>query len=254
MRSVWVFHLDTGACNGCEIELFDALTPYYDAERFGVKLVGSPRHAHAVLATGPLTRQSYHAAKEVIKAMPPKPRIIIAIGTCACSGGIFYNGYPIHRRPEDGRKGSEYPRRGGIDELVRDLRDEGEPVGPVMYIPGCPPRPEEILYGIALLLGLVEKRVRPEEHEAAGLEVGRPPIDERLRLTLRERLRHVIGHFDADRVLEDFMGLVSRAKDEEELHRLVEDYRSRKDERLGACMELIETEYLRWKRGGGERS
>lgn len=137
LKSVWVFHLNTGACNGCDIEVFDVLTPYYDAERFGIKLVASPRHADVLLVTGPLTRQTYYAVKRVYDAMPPKPRIVVAIGTCACSGGIFYDSYAVH---------------GGIDKLL--------PVH--MYIPGCPPRPEEILYGIAQLLGLVEKRVKKE--------------------------------------------------------------------------------------------
>jgi Ni,Fe-hydrogenase III small subunit len=249
LRSLYVFHLDTGACNGCEIELFDILTPYYDAERLGVRLAASPRHAHAMAATGPLTRQAYYAAKEAIKAMPPKPRIIVAIGTCACSGGIFYNGYPVYRRPESGREGQEYPRRGGIFELVQDLRDEGEYVGPVVYIPGCPPRPEEILYGVALALGLVEKQVKGEYYtEEVGFELPEYPIEERIRLSLRERLKYVVGYFDREKVLEDFMGLVAKAKSAEELHGLIQGYCLKNpDPRVSLAMRVLEREFLRLK-------
>ncbi len=251
LRSVWVFHLNTGACNGCDIEILDILTPFYDAERLGVKLVGSPRHAHAMLVTGPLTRQCYYGAKKAIKAMPPKPRIIVVIGTCACSGGIFYNGYPIYRRSESGREGCEYPRRGGIIELIEDLRDEGEYVGPVIYIPGCPPRPEEILYGIAQLLGLVEKKLEGEHYtEEVGFELPEAPINERIRLTLREKLRHVVGYFDRDKILEDFMELVKKAeeseKPKEELKKLIDEYNAKiRDVRISFCMRLLENEYWR---------
>ncbi|NJE11520.1 NADH-quinone oxidoreductase subunit B family protein [Thermococcus sp. LS2] len=252
LRSVWVFHLDTGACNGCDIEILDLLTPFYDAERFGVKLIGSPRHAHAMLVTGPLTRQCYYAAKKAIKAMPPEPRIIVAVGTCACSGGIFYNGYPIYRRPESGREGKEYPRRGGIEELIADLKDQGEKVGPVIYIPGCPPRPEEILYGIAQLLGVVEKKMKEEHYieETAPFMLQEYPIEERVRLTLRERLRYVVGYFDREKILDDFIKLVERAKKSENprevLRELINDYCAKeKDHRIAFCMRFLESEY--WK-------
>ncbi len=249
LRSLYIFHLDTGACNGCEIELFDVLTPYYDAERLGVRLAASPRHSHAMAVTGPLTRQTYYAAKEAIKAMPPKPRIIVAIGTCACSGGIFYNGYPIYRRQESGREGHEYPRRGGIFELVQDLRDEGEYVGPVVYIPGCPPRPEEILYGVALALGLVEKQVRGEHYtEEVGFELPEYPIEERIRLSLRERLKYVVGYFDRERILEDFMELAKEAGSAEELNRLIKEYYLKNpDPRVSLAMRVLEREFLRLK-------
>ncbi|WP_240703304.1 NADH-quinone oxidoreductase subunit B family protein [Thermococcus indicus] len=125
MKSLWVFHVNTGACNGCDIEILDVLTPYYDIERLGVKLVPTPRHAHALLVTGPLTRQAYHAAKMAYEAMPPKPRIVIAVGTCACSGGIFHDSYALRR---EYRESLEYPLKGGTSEFL--------PVH--LYIPGCP--------------------------------------------------------------------------------------------------------------------
>ncbi|AMM54745.1 NADH-quinone oxidoreductase subunit B family protein [Pyrococcus kukulkanii] len=252
LRSIWVFHLNTGSCNGCDIEIIDVLTPFYDVERFGIKLVGSPRHAHALLVSGPLTRQAYYSAKETIKAMPPQPRVMVAIGTCACSGGIFYNGYPIYRRPESGRESCEYPRKGGINELLEDLKEEGEPIGPVIYIPGCPPRPEEIIYGIAQLIGLVEKRLSYQEYSDDTMKFRLPegPIEERIRLTLRERLRHLVGYLDRERILEDFMKLVEQVEKSEnpreELARLVKDYAAKcGDVRLAFCMALLENEYWR---------
>ncbi|ALM75668.1 NADH-quinone oxidoreductase subunit B family protein [Thermococcus barophilus] len=252
IKSIWVFHLNTGACNGCDIEVIDLLTPFYDVERLGIKLVGSPRHAHAMLVTGPLTRQAYYGAKEAIRAMPPQPRIIVAIGTCACSGGIFYNGYPLYRRPESGRIGKEYPRLGGIDELLKDLRDEGENVGPVVYIPGCPPRPEEIIYGIAQLVGLVERRLSYEEYSDQIVKFKLPegPVEERIRLTLLERLRHLVGYFDRDEILSEFLKLVEKAEKSEnpreELAKLVFEYCQKcRDLRLAYVMKVLEDEYWR---------
>jgi len=137
LKSVWVFHVDSGSCNGCDIEILDVLTPYYDVERLGVKLVPSPRHADALLVSGPLTRQTYYAVKAAYEAMPPKPRIVVAVGTCASSGGIFYNGYPIYNpNPE---RGSDRLRTGGIEVLLAEYGKK-----PDIYIPGCPPSPEEI--------------------------------------------------------------------------------------------------------------
>lgn len=254
LKSIWVFHLNTGSCNGCDIEIIDVLTPFYDVERLGIKLVGSPRHAHAMLISGPLTRQAYYGAKMAIKAMPPEPRIMVAIGTCVCSGGIFYNGYPIYRRPESGREGNEYPRLGGINELLKDLRDEGVKVGPVIYIPGCPPRPEEIIYGIAQLAGLVEKRLSYQEYSDEFVKFRLPegPVEERIVLTLREKLRHVVGYLDRDAILEEFMKLVEKAEKSEnpreELRKLIDNYSSKqRDMRIVFCMRLLESEYWRIK-------
>ena len=134
-KSIWVYHTNTGACNGCDIEVINALTPYYDAERFGIKLVGTPRHADALLVCGPVTRQVIPALKCLYDSVPD-PKLIIAIGSCAIGGGIWYNTYNVI---------------GGVDKVL-----------PVDYfIPGCPPRPEAILYGIAVALGLVKKKVSP---------------------------------------------------------------------------------------------
>jgi Ni,Fe-hydrogenase III small subunit len=134
-KALWVYHVNTGACNGCDIEVIDVLTPYYDVERFGIKLVGSPRHADVLLVTGPVTRQVVDSLKRVYEATP-SPKLVFAIGSCAVDGNIWHDSYNVV---------------GGIDKVI--------PVN--FYVPGCPPRPEAIVYGVAVALGLAPKKVQP---------------------------------------------------------------------------------------------
>jgi len=143
-KALWVYHANTGACNGCDIEVIDVLTPYYDAERFGIRLVGSPRHADVILVSGPVTRQVAPALQRLLEAVPA-PKLVVAIGSCACGGGAWFDSYSV---------------LGGADRAI--------PVD--YYIPGCPPRPEAILYGVALALGLVEKKVAEEVLSQESLE------------------------------------------------------------------------------------
>lgn len=125
-KSVWVYHLNTGACNNCDIEILDVLTPRFDVERFGIKLVGSIRHADAILVTGPVSKQAKPWVERLYEQIP-KPAVIIAVGACACSRGIFKTGYNI---------------AGPLDKLV-DVN---------VYIPGCPPKPEAIIDGVVKLI------------------------------------------------------------------------------------------------------
>jgi membrane-bound hydrogenase subunit mbhJ len=132
-RSPWVFHVNTGGCNGCDIEIIDTLTPYFDAERFGIKRVSSPKHADILLVTGPVTRQSAATLRNAVDATPD-PKLVVAIGSCACGGGIFHDSFTVI---------------GGVDKTV--------PVD--VYVPGCPPKPEALIHGLLLGLGKVEQKV-----------------------------------------------------------------------------------------------
>jgi len=127
-KSLWVYHLAAGAsCNNCDIEILDCLTPRYDIERFGMVLVGSPRHADVLLCTGIVNKKSIERVKHVYQ-QTAKPCVVVAIGSCACSGGIFRTGYEM---------------AGPLDKVI--------PVD--VYIPGCPPKPEAMLAGIVKFLG-----------------------------------------------------------------------------------------------------
>lgn len=128
--SPWLLHFNTGACNGCDIEVLAALTPYYDPERFGVKLAPNPRHADVMVVTGAVTKKAGERLKRLYDQMP-QPKFVVAVGACAISGGVFSGSYSVLN---------------GADKVV--------PVS--MYVPGCPPRPEAILYGIVKLLSKLE--------------------------------------------------------------------------------------------------
>lgn len=122
-KSLWVFHCNSGSCNGCDIEIIAALCPRYDVERFGIKLVGTPRHADVLLVTGPVTRQQAERVKRVYEQMP-NPKAVIAIGNCGNTGDVFYESY----------------------NLVGPLQE----VLPVdIHVIGCPPRPENIIHAVA---------------------------------------------------------------------------------------------------------
>jgi membrane-bound hydrogenase subunit mbhJ len=136
-KSLWVYHANVGACIGCDIEVIDVLTPYYDAERFGVKLVGSPRHADVLPVCGPITNKVLLYFKSLYDAVP-KPKLVFAIGSCSCGGWSWYDTYNVI---------------GGVDKIVLVN----------FYVAGCPPRPEAILYGFAVALGLAPKKVSPIE-------------------------------------------------------------------------------------------
>lgn len=144
-KSPWLFHLNSGGCNGCDIEIVAALTPRYDAERFGAVLKGSPRHADVIMATGPVTLQ-FEKRLRTLHAQAPDPKMVIAVGSCACSGGIFYNCYGV---------------KGGIDTTV--------PVAE--YVPGCPPKPEAILYGVVKALAKFDEKPEPKKHEKEDIHV-----------------------------------------------------------------------------------
>jgi membrane-bound hydrogenase subunit mbhJ len=129
LKSLWVFHLATGSCNNCDIEILDCLTPRHDIERFGMLLTGSIKHADVLLVTGAVNRQCIPRIKRIYEQMP-QPRLVVAIGECALSRGVFIHSYncPLP-----------------LDHVI----------SVDVYIPGCPPRPEAIIAG---LIKLIEQR------------------------------------------------------------------------------------------------
>ncbi|MGI5132804.1 NADH-quinone oxidoreductase subunit B family protein [Pseudonocardia sp. CA-107938] len=125
--SVQVRHVDAGSCNGCEVEIGSAFGPVYDAERYGARLVASPRHADALVVTGPVTRNMAEPLRRTYDAVPA-PRLVVAVGDCACTGGLFAGAYGVV---------------GPVGEVV--------PVD--LEVPGCPPRPEVIVESLRTLTG-----------------------------------------------------------------------------------------------------
>ena len=136
LKSPWVLHFNTGACNACDIEIVAALTPRYDIERFGVMLKGTPRHADVLLCSGPVTRQIKDRLKRIYDQMP-EPKFVVAVGTCSCSGGVFQGCYNVES---------------GIDAVI--------PVS--AYIPGCPASPKAIIDGLVKLLSSLEAKEAKE--------------------------------------------------------------------------------------------
>jgi Ni,Fe-hydrogenase III small subunit len=128
LKSPWVFHLSTGSCNNCDIEILDCLTPRFDIERFGMRLAGSIRHADVLLVTGSCNRKTMERVRRIWEEQVPKPCVVVAIGECALSRGMFIHSYncPVP-----------------LDKII--------PVH--AYIPGCPPKPEAIISGAVKLIG-----------------------------------------------------------------------------------------------------
>ena len=138
LKSPWVLHFNTGACNACDIEIIASLTPRYDLERFGVLLKATPRHADILLCSGPVTKQIEDRLKRIYEQMP-EPKFVVAIGTCACSGGVFNGCYNVC---------------GGINSVL--------PVS--AYIPGCPASPKAIIDGVVKLLQSLEEKPKGKKH------------------------------------------------------------------------------------------
>ncbi len=128
-QSPWICHFNTGGCNACDIEIVAALTPRFDVERFGILLKGSPRHADVLVVTGPVTRQCRARLIRIYEQMA-EPKFVIAVGVCACSGGVYWGCYNV---------------KGGVDTTI--------PVD--VYVGGCPPRPSEIIDGVVMLLNKI---------------------------------------------------------------------------------------------------
>jgi ech hydrogenase subunit C len=151
-KSPWIIHYDASSCNGCDIEVLACLTPMYDVERFGIINTGNPKHADVFVVTGSINEQNREIVKNIYDQMP-QPNVVVAVGICATSGGIFRECYNV---------------AGGIDKVI--------PVD--VYVMGCACRPESIIDGIVTALGILEeKRTKmvldadaKEDHRHAGLK------------------------------------------------------------------------------------
>ncbi|MDD3622020.1 MAG: NADH-quinone oxidoreductase subunit NuoB [Methanofollis sp.] len=139
-KSPWLLHYDASSCNGCDIELLACLTPLYDVERFGIINTGNPKHADVFVITGGINELNREVVKNTYEQIPD-PKVVVAVGICACSGGVFRECYNM---------------AGGVDQVI--------PVD--VYVPGCAARPESIIDGIVKALGILEeKREEMKEKE-----------------------------------------------------------------------------------------
>ena len=148
-RSPWLLHYDASSCNGCDIEVLATLTPVYDAERFGVVNTGDPMQADILLVTGGVNAQSAAVVKQIYDQMA-RPKVVVAVGICACTGGVFKDCYNIS---------------GGVDTVI--------PVD--VYVPGCAARPESIIDGI--IKGVKIFQERSDKHEKYIREHGETERD-----------------------------------------------------------------------------
>ncbi len=142
-KSPWVFHYDASSCNGCDIEVLACLTPLYDIERFGIINTGNPKHADIFLITGSINEQNISVVKNLYEQMSD-PKVVVAIGICATSGGIFRTCYNV---------------KGGIDKVI--------PVD--VYVPGCAARPEAIIDGVVKALGILEQKAAAFKNSKAEI-------------------------------------------------------------------------------------
>ena len=147
-RSPWLFHMNSGSCNGCDIELIASLTPRYDAEQLGVRLEGSPRHADILCITGPVAHNSVQAIKTVYGQVFA-PKAVVAIGSCPATTNVF-----IDSRTLAGPLKKHIP----VD----------------VFVPGCPPRPDAIVLGIAKAAGILGERGVKKPAAAAALLTAAP--------------------------------------------------------------------------------
>ncbi len=137
-KSLWVIHYDCNSCNGCDIETLACFTPLYDVERFGIINVGNPKHADILVVTGSVNNRNIRVLRNIYNLMP-EPKVVVAVGACACTGGIFQECYNVI---------------GGVDKVI--------PVD--SYVPGCCPKPEAIIDGIVLAAAKLEEKAEKMKH------------------------------------------------------------------------------------------
>lgn len=220
-RSCYVYRVDCGGCNGCEIEIFAAITPIFDAERFGIKVVSSPRHADVLVYTGAVTRsmrvpalRAYHAA--------PNPKVCVAYGACGCSGGIFHDLYCVW---------------GGADKIL--------PID--MYIPGCPPTPLATIHGFAVALGLLKQKMQMVHHVQGEDERSQllfPEVPLELRVEVERESRRMAGYWAGRNIGNTFLGFIKERSPKEAVAEVDAYLRGQDDPRLAEIMRRLEEIFL----------
>ncbi|POT60020.1 formate hydrogenlyase [Citrobacter amalonaticus] len=186
-RSAYVYRVDCGGCNGCEIEIFAAITPLFDAERFGIKVVASPRHADILLFTGAVTRamrtpalRAYHSA--------PDHKICLSYGACGVGGGIFHDLYCVW---------------GGSDTIV--------PID--VWIPGCPPTPAATIHGFAVALGLLQQKIHAVDYLDAAADSPQliwPQIPPTQRIAVEREARRLAGYRQGREICDRLLTALTR--------------------------------------------
>lgn len=219
-RSVYVYRIDCGGCNGCEIEIFASITPLFDAERFGIKVVSSPRHADVLVYTGAVTRsmrvpalRAYHSA--------PDPKICVAYGACGSGGGIFHDLYCVW---------------GGADKIV--------PID--LYIPGCPPTPAATIYGFALALGLLGQKLKGGYHlevEGEHAPLTFPHLKVELVVAIERESRRMAGYLHGQKIAEEFLNRLVPGDAAGSEQALVAYLNEKDDPRLGEIFHRLEEVY-----------
>lgn len=208
-RSAYVYRVDCGGCNGCEIEIFSAITPAFDAERFGIKVVASPRHADILLFTGAVTRAMRVPALRAYESAPD-PKICISYGACGVGGGIFHDLYSVW---------------GGSDTIV--------PVD--VWIPGCPPTPAATIHGFAVALGLLEQKLKGIEHVQGEGEKPAPILPDvpvTLRVAVEREARRMAGYRQGGDISLTFLSLIQHKQPQQALHDIDVWLRKENDPRL----------------------
>ena len=234
-RSFSVYRIDCGSCNGCEIEIFASITPMWDPERFGFKLVANPRHADILVCTGPVTRQMYYPLLRAYEAAPD-PKIVVALGACGSTGGIFHDAYSVWS---------------GIDKIV--------PVD--VYIPGCPPHPASIIYGLGMALGIIDQKLQKKSYEqdstlpppVKSSVIGNILFERDLQAEAKRLMSYIFG-----RVL--FAKYMDAIKTSSDVHdpkasreALLNAIHTEEDPRYAECMALLHNDvYLKYARATEE--
>ena len=234
-RSFSVYRIDCGSCNGCEIEIFASITPMWDPERFGFKLVANPRHADILVCTGPVTRQMYYPLLRAYEATPD-PKIVVAMGACGSSGGIFHDAYSVWS---------------GIDKIV--------PVD--VYIPGCPPHPASIIYGLGMALGIIDQKLQKKSYEQDSTLP--PPVkssvigDILFERDLQAEAKRLMSYIFGRVLFAKYMDAIKTSSDVHDpkasREALLNAIHTEEDPRYAECMALLHNDvYLKYARAAEE--